>query len=1404
MRYFYYPVLAGSLLVYSTSVYAIPSPDLVINLTASLAQVLGMVSVLLGGMFVSGKRSRKSGAASRAQGTSRIVVFGVLGVLVISACLNIWQYTRQTDLRTQQLSVNLHRKAVENGKELGGVSLQTLSFSDQISHPRGIETAALSSITSGLDNPQPNITLIDVREDEEVESGRIPGASHIRYPDLLQNPDLLKNESNVVLLCYSGNRSSELTSELAKRGIETRFMVGGYEKWMSEGRMLDVQNGDKQSLREIPAYPNRDRLLETAEVHDLIQNQDAVFIDVRYPADFATGHLPGAINLTVRAEPTASLTEKLSTLPKKPMIGACYDRRSCFYSQILGLKLSRVGIEFAGRYTVPHEYVAPVSGGGKQYVADWTNRNQASLIGLAKLKVGELISGLVEKTGNVFLVLCALIVAVRLPLLPLFIKTERDRLVQKRLGTSVAGIKSRFSSDHVKRGRAVQKLYKSHNIKPVLTLIVSLLNLGLLLFLFGVVNDQSAGWGYPVWWMGSAGDVDTSRTMAGLIAALVVILAYLSNRPMTKLKIGLIALGAAVIGLLVIPLSMAVNVYLVISLVVVLAQMGLVSILDKRYGWSVERSRDDSYTAKTIVPLSQAHHHLPLCGMKAAKLGELIEDGYNVPDGFVVPLGMINSQGSELSQQYQNNLSAAWKSVRGSKVAVRSSGVAEDTDNASFAGVYDSVLNVERNTLAEALSRVSTSLNSGVQSAYAQKQFTNGEQIASGGGALVQKMVDAEYAGVVFTEHPDSAGKILVEMVEGLGEALVGGTVSPESYSIGRRSFKCDRETPFDLTDLLKTVISIETKYGTAQDIEWAYSGGKFYILQTRDITRSVAQRGNLRGVIESQRRSLLAGIQPGSADEVVLRQNELSELLPRPTPLSASVMERLWDLDGSTHLACQRLGIPYDVTHNSLPYVNVFLGWLYVNKAEELKRTRKGPGALASFKLSRNADQIADEFEQEFLPRFNRRMDTLTAIDFDKMSVEQLVSEIARFTQRFVTETYVEAEVINICNQFYWNTASSKLKSSGIDPNLVLGKLPENVVSKAMNMLARSVTNPSCLDEFNDFYGHRSPTDYELANPRYCEDPALVAQQVEALNGKLTSHVEPVVLNNRMLEIVVNRVRRFQTLKEAAKHQCLREFYLIRRALLALDKKCQLDSGIFYLTIDEVAQLNDEHYLAIAKQLATIRRQQSSMFKNFTPPIQLTIADLEEFDPMAKESDQIIDRKDVLSGTRIAGQEVVSGVVHVIRDEGELDKFREGEILVARMTEPSWYPLFPLAKGIITEVGGWLSHAAIIAREYDLPAVVGVEDATAQLRSGDIVQINTDGTIERLSERRAPDSPMRVSVPAAVAARGLAERIITDPGVVPMPATAKPEASQDDSEQPDQPLQDSSDDVDNGSKKTG
>lgn len=132
-------------------------------------------------------------------------------------------------------------------------------------------------------------------------------------------------------------------------------------------------------------------------------------------------------------------------------------------------------------------------------------------------------------------------------------------------------------------------------------------------------------------------------------------------------------------------------------------------------------------------------------------------------------------------------------------------------------------------------------------------------------------------------------------------------------------------------------------------------------------------------------------------------------------------------------------------------------------------------------------------------------------------------------------------------------------------------------------------------------------------------------------------------------------------------------------------------------------------------------------------------------------------ERPEIVYGRKMIGEDAVSGIVHVIREEAELDKFREGEILVATEVPENWSHLFSLAKAIITGTNDFPTYVADAAATYDLCVVAGVQRVTSDLRSGDIVMIHTDGKVERLQERREPDSRMRVSVPAAVHARQFA-----------------------------------------------
>lgn len=312
----------------ATAAAAIPSPELVIGSAASISQLFAFGTALIGGGAV--LAGRRAGAVNkydiRARKRMLIVGSSLFFVALILAGLNIFQYQNAKQERLSRLQATLNRPAV-----IVDTNLRETSFSDQSS----ISTQEAAKALAGGD-----VLFIDVRETAENQMGTIPGARHIRFPDVdLDDPRFEGRQ--VILLCHNGNRSSETCEKLAALGIDCRFIIGGIEKWIVEGRpFTDETVRTLSDLRAIPEYANRDQLLDTPDVSTLVAEQGVQFIDVRYPGDFAQGHLPGAINLPMRATPTDELASLIAALPDKPIVAACYDRRGCFISQVLGYELT--------------------------------------------------------------------------------------------------------------------------------------------------------------------------------------------------------------------------------------------------------------------------------------------------------------------------------------------------------------------------------------------------------------------------------------------------------------------------------------------------------------------------------------------------------------------------------------------------------------------------------------------------------------------------------------------------------------------------------------------------------------------------------------------------------------------------------------------------------------------------------------------------------------------------------------------------------------------------------------------------------------------------------------------------------------------------------------------------------
>ena len=140
-----------------------------------------------------------------------------------------------------------------------------------------------------------------------------------------------------------------------------------------------------------------------------IKNDEAILVDPRQPAEFASGHLPDAINLPLRTTPTAELKEKLAELPKQPIVVACYDRRSCFFGEVLGLELVRAGHDFRGRYTLPWEYF--VASEPRPYIEQWLQEANKGWFDKAAEALASWLSSVAKTIG---MILTIILLALRL------------------------------------------------------------------------------------------------------------------------------------------------------------------------------------------------------------------------------------------------------------------------------------------------------------------------------------------------------------------------------------------------------------------------------------------------------------------------------------------------------------------------------------------------------------------------------------------------------------------------------------------------------------------------------------------------------------------------------------------------------------------------------------------------------------------------------------------------------------------------------------------------------------------------------------------------------------------------------------------------------------------------------
>lgn len=736
-------------------------------------------------------------------------------------------------------------------------------------------------------------------------------------------------------------------------------------------------------------------------------------------------------------------------------------------------------------------------------------------------------------------------------------------------------------------------------------------------------------------------------------------------------------------------------------------------------------------------------------------------------------------------ERIRSVIAADYENLGGGPVAVRSSATAEDLPGAAFAGQQDTYLNVVgEEAVLRAVVDCWASLWTDRAIAYRQRQGIDPRQVAI--AVVVQAMVPADNAGVMFSANPVTGerGEIVIDASPGLGEAVVSGRVTPEHYVLdaaGRMSDfsagghelvivmgtggteeKAGTATSSpglgseQLAELAGLARQVQDLFGRPQDMEWAMVGARLYLLQARPMTALLPpplrlnpfqrltgpfflemfqERPYPLDVSGWMQRGILAMLH-GMAGSVGVAFPPVEELLPE----EEGVVVRL--VPPVPRPTLRTLGAPISVARRARRYnparwmqdsrFTVFLQNVQT-LGEQDPRSLSWQGAIGvagdAFATMRAITELRISYlPGAFLPQLKLRLMLLL---LGKRSLAPALIAGAE-TRTSAANKALE----DLADQVRSDAALERIFTS-LAPDELLGRLERD----------REVEDfRSAFQAFLAEYGHRETVSVVLSSaPTWSDAPEVVLQLITAMMGARRPAAdqtgEAVAELTRHPAMRLPAVRRHVlSAVEAAKvGMAFREdshFYAtmvlppLRRALLDLGRRLY-EAGVLadpadvnHLRFDELSAMADggnlpaaehEHYRRLVLARAAKRRELEGI-------------------PLLEPASLFAHRR--ISGALVSGMAAsrgqATGRVRLIRGPHEFGLLGSGEILVCPYTNPSWTPLFQRAAAVVVDTGGIGSHAAIVAREYGIPAVMGTGTGTSILHDGQSVMV--DGSLGRVT----------------------------------------------------------------------
>ncbi|MBF0544637.1 MAG: hypothetical protein HQM08_09395 [Candidatus Riflebacteria bacterium] len=639
-----------------------------------------------------------------------------------------------------------------------------------------------------------------------------------------------------------------------------------------------------------------------------------------------------------------------------------------------------------------------------------------------------------------------------------------------------------------------------------------------------------------------------------------------------------------------------------------------------------------------------------------------------------------------------------------------------------------------------------------------------------------------------------------VQIKESKDSSELQGNKSQVQESAGRlsdQSFE-DRENLQSLSDeqiieLVQLGLRVEKYFGHPIDLEWGYSDGKFGLLQSRPV-RGFEVALDIPKALEEEKAFLTQ--MAGSNKKAAWALYNLSETLPAPLPLTWDIIGDFMSGSGGFVKMYKELGFIPSEKVLEKGFLELIAGRIYVNleRGAELfygdypleyevddsasgtdiltnaptkfNIEKAGPSFLIKlpwymylmFKSGRifrnSARDFSNIFEEETLPRFNEYFKKAKSENLASFSHEKLLNELSE-REAVLNEFGKETLKPSMFAAYYHSRLVQDLllvfgpeEGKQISSTLLKGLVGDKTV-EANIALYKVSRNEQSFDEFLREFGHRAVGEFELAEPRWGEDPGFPKKIVE--NYRNMAGLSPVEMHEKQIQerLAVERTLadllkarcasslepeirknmeaalKFLPYRETGKYHFMKSIALVRDVLKELAEKWDLGRDLFFLRKSELSDFPKRQ--SEMREAIKRRKIRWQSLQRLDVPELIKVAELDNFGKpkISKDSEG-----GVFVGNGIAPG-VNTGTARIVKSPSDVANLGQKYVIICTSTDPGWTPLFVHARGLVVERGGMLSHGAIVARDFGIPAVV-IKEATQKIQDGCEVKIDgNSGKVE-------------------------------------------------------------------------